>query len=407
MADLDHPHAAAVQLVGRLRSSQSLDEGRAAFNTILQRRPADDQRRPTSTGQFSLVTDGVTGLGSISVFFGLLLAVVGLVLGIACANVAGLLLARSTVRQREIAIRVALGASRWRLVQQLLAESLWLALIGTAVGVVLMFAAMSLVSRVPLPLPLPLELRAPLDLRLFGYALALVVLATILSGLVPALQATRPSLAPALKQDVRRYVHRRWTLRGLLVTGQVAVSIVLVVTSFLFLHNLLRAHGSNPGFDTTRTLVAEIGFVEGRYSAEGRVGMLQGAVDRVEALPGVERAAFSFGVPLAIRGGRTSSAPIWIESEGEKSAFQAAWAENMVSQGYFQTLAIPLLQGRDFTADDVPGSPRVVVVNDAFVRRYLTGRQPLGLRLLLPGAEAADPYRDRRRRRQQQAPHAR
>jgi predicted permease len=334
----------------------------------------------------------VPELGSIATFFAVLLSVGLLVLAIAGANVAGLLLARSSARQRELAIRVALGASRRRLMQQVLAESFWLALAGTAGGLLLTFGAMRAISSLPLPLPLPLEIGTPFDLGLFGCALAVVLLATLFGGLLPAIQATRPSVAPALKQDVRRYVHRRWTLRGLLVIGQVAVSILLVVTSFLFLRNLARAHALDPGFDTTSTLVAQVGFVEHRYTAETRTALLATAVDRVEALPRVERATYALGVPLTIRSGRVSGAPVSIEGEGARSNFDAMWAENMVGPGYFDKLGIALLKGRDFTSADTAGAPRVIVINEAFVRRHLGGREPIGLRLLLPGAASPDAY---------------
>jgi predicted permease len=289
-------------------------------------------------------------------------------------------------------MRLALGAGRGRLVQQLLVESLWLAAIGSGVGLLLMFTAMQAIRRVPLPLPLPLELRVPLDGWLIAYTLGLVVLATLFSGLLPALQATRPALASALKQELAHYLHRRWTLRGLLVTGQVAVSLVLLATALLFLRNLARTQSMDPGFDTTRTLVAQMGLIEGRYTPYARVAMLDAAVDRLEGLPGIERAAFSFGVPLTVRNGRTSGTQVTIDGEGEASAFQTRYAENMVSPGYFQTLGIPMLKGRDFTRQDGPGSGRVVVVNQAFVERHLAPREPLGMRLMLPGATQPDAY---------------
>ena len=313
-------------------------------------------------------------------------------LAIACANVAGLNLARSTVRRREIAVRLALGATRSRLVQQLLVESFWLTLAGTAGGLLLMVAAMQALSRISLPLPLPIELRAPLDFRMGLYTLGLVALSTLFSGLFPALQATRRSLAPALKLEDAHYLHRRWTLRGLLVTGQVAVSMVLLVTSFLFLRNLARAHTASPGFDTVHTLVGQVSFVEGRYTAESRTKLLQSAAARVEALPGFERASFSLGIPLTVRHGRTSGASVWIESEGEARAFHAHWAENMVGPGYLEALGVPLREGREFRISDDARSPKAIIVNEEFVRRHLAGRRPLGLRLMLPGLDKSVPW---------------
>ena len=358
MPDLDNQFAAATQLIGRLRDGQSVEQGRAAVNTFVQSRPRPEGERRPFVSDFSPLTGGALGVGSVGAFFSVLLIVVGLVLAIACANVAGLLLARGTVRRREIAVRLALGASRARLVQQLLVESFWLALAGTAGGVLLMFTAMAAIARMPLPLPIPLELRAPLDLRLLAYAFVIVLLATLFSGLVPALQSTSSSLNPALKQDQRTYLHRRWTLRGLLVMAQVTVSIVLLVASFLFLRNLARTNVMDPGFDVSRSIVAQVSLVEHRYTTETRIAMLRAAVDRVEALPGVERATFALGMPLTIFHGRTSGSLVWVESEGEKKAFQGYWSENMIGPGYFETLGIPLRRGRDFTRnDDASGPP--------------------------------------------------
>jgi len=255
-----------------------------------------------------------------------------------------------------------------------------------------MLVTMALIARVPLPLPLPFELNAPLDWRLFGLTLAMVVVATMGSGALPALQGSRPSLAPALKQVERAYVHRRWTARSLLVIAQVTVSVGLVVTALLFVRNLSLAQTSNPGFDTTQTLVAQVGLVESRYTPERRVAMLEDAVDRVASLPGVERAAFAFGMPLTVRHGRTSGASIGIAGEPPSAAFQAHWAENIVSPGYFETLGIARRQGRDFSVGDTAGTSRVVVVNEAFVERYLAGRAPIGLHVMLPGPGRGDEY---------------
>jgi predicted permease len=385
MPGLDHPHAGAAQLVGRLKPGVGIDRTGAALDTIVQHRHLEDQDRPRRVGAMTRVTDGLPGLGSIWSFFAVLVVVGGLVLGIACANVAGLLLARNTVRQKELALRAALGASRMRVAQQLFIESIWLAVLGTAIGVLSMVFVTAALGKVPLPLPLPMELGVRLDWRLFGLTLSMVVIATLASGMLPALSGSRLTLSPALKQSERAYVHRRWTLRGLLVVGQVTVSVGLVVTALLFVRNLALARTSSPGFDIRQTIVAQLGLVESRYTPEARVALLQQAVEGIEALPGVERAAFAFGMPLSVRNGRTSGARLTIAGEPATSAFQASWAENYVSPGYFDAIGIARRQGRDFSETDTAGTPPVAVVNETFARRYLSGRTPIGLHVMLPG----------------------
>jgi predicted permease len=392
MPNLHEPRHATVELVGRLRDGQTLMQGRGALSAAAKSAGSlFNTARTTADAQFYPVggSQKISEVDSAGAFFGVLLIAVCLILAIACANVAGLLLARSTVRRREIAVRVALGASRARLVQQLMTEGLWLAVLGTIGGLLLMFVLMDLIARVQLPVPMPIELHTGLDSRLLLYSVALLVLTTVLSGLAPALQATRPSLVPALKQDEPRYSHRRWTLRGLLVVGQVAVALVLLLAALLFVRNLTRAEGADPGFDTTHTLVAQISFVEGRYTRETRAAFVQNAVERLTALPGIDRATFAHGVPLAIRSGMTTGASLRIAEGGEP--FHERYEVNLVGPDYFSTLGIRLLKGREFLPTDRSGSPVVVVVNEEFARRHFAGGDPIGRHLMLPGPEDA-PY---------------
>ncbi len=388
MPDLDEPNAAAVMLVGRLHQGQSVTAGRAALATVGQRVGAlNGDKRFGTPSKFAPISGLAGEFATVGAFFGVLLVAAGLTLAIACANVAGLLLSRSTVRRREIAIRVALGASRGRLVQQLLTEGLWLAAFGTAGCLLLMSLLMMGIKRITLPVPMPIELHGAVDTRLLVYSGILMLMTTLLSGLTPALQATRPSLVPALKQEEPRYGYRRWTLRGLLVMGQVAVALVLLVTALLFLRNLTRAQAANPGFDTTRTMVAQVSFVEGRYTAESRAAFLETAVARLRAVPAVDRASYARGVPLTIRSGMTTGADLRIS--GKDQAFPARYEVNLVGPDYFATMGIPLTRGREFRLTDRTGAPVAVIANEEFVRRYLSGADPVGQHVMLPGAEGA------------------
>jgi predicted permease len=385
MPDLNSLRGAAVQLIGRLRDGQSLGEGRAALAAAASSLSLTYGEKYFGVVSHFAQVGSVAQIGDFataSAFFGLLLVAVGLVLAIACANVAGLLLSRATVRRREIAIRVAIGASRARLVQQLLTEGLWLAFFGTICGFLLMVLMMRLLARIPLPFPFPFELHVPFDARMLAYSVILLLVTTVLSALMPALHATKPTLVPALKQEDARHGHRRWTMRGVLVVGQVGVALVLLVTALLFLRNLARAQYMDPGFETARTLVAQVSFVEGRHSRESRAALLQTAVERLRSLPGVERASYSSGVPLTMRSGMTTGADLKIAGKGDP--FASRYEVNLVGPDYFATMGIPLIKGREFSSTDQTGAPVVAIINEEFVRRYLPGMDPIGQTLLLP-----------------------
>jgi predicted permease len=376
-----------VQLIGRLAPGQTVAEGRAAVTGVAQALSARYGDR-----EFRVITDfslagGVSQTEEfrlVSAFFLVLLVVSGLVLAIACANVAGLLLARGTTRRREMALRIALGAGRARLVQQLLTEGLILAVLGTAAGVGITLLAGRLFGSLSLPLPVPLELHLAFDRRLAALAAGMVAAATLLCGLAPALQATRPAMMPALKLEEPYYAHRRFTLRSVLVVGQVAISLVLLVTAAIFVRNLSMAHSLSPGFDVDRLLAAQVTFVEGRQGTAATPA-IAGIVDRIRALPAVDGAAFAEGVPLTIRAGSRIETDTRIDDL--QGPVRVAYDANVVGPGYFSSMGIRLLRGRDFTLADRSGAPRVAVVNEEFVRRYL-GDDPLGRRLDLEGTQA-------------------
>jgi putative ABC transport system permease protein len=391
MPDFDATgNAAGLQLVGRLRQGQSVAAGRAAMAAAGKRLElaGPGTRKFGEIWLFAPVgsTEQFGNLATVGAFFAVLLVVAGLILAIACANVAGLLLARATARGREMAVRVALGASRARLVQQLLAEGFWIALLGT-VGLLLMVLLISLIARVPLPLPLPLEIRPRFDARLVSYSLALVLVATFLGALAPALQATRRSQVPGLKQQELHVAGRRWTMRNLLVVGQVAVALVLLVTGLLFVRNLARAQDLDPGFDTAHTLVAQVGFVHGKYTPATGTDWLEGAVERVRGLPGVAAASYAFGAPLTLRSGMTTGYKLIID--GAPDGVQAEYQNNFVGPGYFSTMGIAFVKGREFHATDRRGAPPVIAVNEEFARRYIPNRDPIGASIRLPGPTEA------------------
>lgn len=380
--NLDSPRAGHLQLIGRLYTDQSHDAADAAMRVVSERVGAElgdaDHIRLRYLGPvrgFELMRE----FKEVAAFFGVLLIVTALILTIACANVAGLLLARSTVRRREIAMRLALGATRGRVVQQLLTEGLVMSLAGIAAALGLTAVASRLMPFVQLPLPVPLEFHLTFDARLMWLAVLLVVASTLLCALAPALQATRPSVMPAIRHESPSYLHRRFTIRNLLVVGQVAVSALLLVMTILFLRNLGLAHRMSPEFDAHRALVAQVTFVEGRQGTRAAPAVTA-IVDRVAAMPGIEAASFSSELPLSLYSSTTGTQ---MRFEGQEQPRRVDYSSFAIGPDFFKTLGVPLMRGRDFTASDRFGAPLVVIVNEEFIRRYFDGRDGLGLHIYI------------------------
>jgi predicted permease len=385
-------------MVGRLKPNVQPEQAGAALAVVSKQL---EQTYPdTNTGRVVTLARAGEGdpeaRGSLVSVAGLLLSVVGIVLLIACANVANLLLARASARRKEMALRLALGASRWRVVRQLLTESLLLALIGGAAGLTLALWAIDLMKAAPPPAgALPIAPAFTVDVWVLGFTLALSALTGVLFGLAPALQASRPDLVPALKDEtVSLDRGRRFSLRGLLVVAQVALSLVLLVGAGLFLRSVRHARAIDPGFDAERILVAQLNINLLRYTrAQGREFYRQ-VVERVGALPGVESVSLARNVALT---GSASTRGLLIEGQagegndlrnegGALSASNNTVGVNVVGSKYLKTLGVPLVRGRDFAAADTEESPRVVVVNEAFAARHFEGQDPLGKRLSFEGA---------------------
>jgi predicted permease len=306
------------------------------------------------------------------VFIGVLFVVVGLVLLIACANVASLLLARGASRGREIAIRLALGATRFRLIRTLLAESLLLSFLSSGFALLLSLWLTALVSAVSLPgFPMPIELQLNPDFRVLLYAVAAALMTAVLCGLAPAWQSTRPSLTAGLKLEERNMAHRRFTLRNALVVGQVAVSLALLITSFLFLRSLMRIGSVDPGFNVDHLLTAKIRLDRARYTEQQQSQFYKRALERVEALPSVQSGSLASIVPLV---GDHIGGDVEIEAGQNRLPVTV----NNVGPRYFETMAIPLLQGREFSPAD---GATAAIVNATFAKRYLAGKNPLGARV--------------------------
>ena len=331
----------------------------------------------------------------------LLMAVVGAVLLLACANVANLLLSKAAARRREIAVRLAIGASRFRLVRQLVTESVLLAAIGGALGLLLAYwATAALAGAVPQG-ALPIAVRVAIDSRVLLFTGALALLAGLAFGLAPGLVVTRAGLVAALKDEsfVPDARGRRFNLRSVLVVSQLALSVMLLVTAGLFLRNLRELQAVRPGFDVERLLQAQLPINLLRYTQVQGQAFYRDAVARVESLPGVESAAVA-RVQLLAGGGRVSSlhvegregSPDRFQSEGSNVA-QArldAVNSNVIGPGYFRTLGIALLAGRDFEPTDTEQAPVVAVANESFWRLHFPDRQVsgvLGQRVSVNGPE--------------------
>jgi putative ABC transport system permease protein len=308
----------------------------------------------------------------------LLLGLSALVLLIACANLANLLLARASAREREVAVRIALGASRARLIRQLLCESALLALAGAVCGGLLASAlSQALIAFVSTP-DNPVFLDMPTDWRVLAFAAALAVLTTVLFGLAPALRAGNASPGSVLKTGGRGMTAGRehFRLQRILVASQVALSVVLLAGALLFARSLQNLMTRNPGFQQNGVLVANLDASPLKLSLEQGPSFEQTLLERIRALPGVAAAAISERSPVG-----DSSSNDWVLDAKGNHPNGASW-EDYVSPGYFNTMGIPVIAGRDFNSTDNATSPKVAVVNQTFVKKFLGGAtHPIGMQI--------------------------
>ena len=327
-------------------------------------------------------------LGGLPVFefFSMLLFVVGLVLLLACVNIASLLLARGAHRNREFAIRLALGASRERLLQQLFTENLLVPLAGAVFGLLLNYWVGSYLNRMEFPvLSLPIRFNVSLDGNLLLYGFFLAVLSAVLSGLFPAWQSTRLNLQLGLKHSEAAFVNRRFTLRNSLVVAQVGFSFILLITAFLFLQSMLKMSATNPGFDVDHIMVADIQLVDGRYNPQQFAVFLDQLVDRASTIPGIQAVSYAGFAPLSRNDWDTD-----MRMQGALPTDVFRVHTQSVSVGYFQMMNIPLLRGRDFTPADKAGAPRAIIINQTFAARHFPGQDPIG-RALFAGTKGVTP----------------
>jgi predicted permease len=384
-----------VYVVGRLKAGVTPEQAAlslsAMFTSLDREGQPTSQERRISTFP---VTDGVPGQrAQVVPVATLLMSTVGVVLLIACANVANLLLSRAAARRREVALRLALGASRWRLIRQFLTESVLLATVGGAGGVALAYGIAALFRAMPPPAgALPMALDFTIDARTLGFTLLLSVLTGIVFGLAPAIRASKPSLVPALKDDafVPDERSRRVNLRKALVVVEVALSLILLVAAGLFVRSLRQTQAVDTGYAVDRLINAPLNVNLLRYTTAQGQEFYRRVVEQSARIPGVESAAVARVAVFG--GGRVSSLTV----EGRSSAsdiFQSTGGgivagdnrdrvnSNVIGPGYFRTMGLSLLRGREFADSDTPQAPRVVIVNQAFVAAHLPDAEPLGHRI--------------------------
>lgn len=388
----NEPAGVWLMAVGRLAPNAGLDQAQAELAAISARLARDYPNAYEGKGiaveRASLFPGDMQA--AIGGFLALLLAVAGLVLVIASTNVAGMLLARAAARRREIAVRLALGASRAQLVGQLVVECLLLFGAAGAAGLVLAhWMVRGLLTLLP-RLPVPVALDPRLDWRVLAFALVLALVTGLLSGLVPALQSTRPDLVPALKAGSGGSGTGRLRLRSGLLVTQIAFSMVLLMVAGLFARTLEHARGIDPGFDPQGVAVTALDFGTANYSETRGRQAAAAILGQVRALPGVRDAALSVMLPLG--GGGLGLGPIVVPgrepADPREGGPDADW--DVVSPGYFATLGIPLVRGRDFSEADRAGVGDVAIVNQASAAVLFPGEDPVGRTVINEGRTPAE-----------------
>ena len=387
---LDQPDFHWLNVMGRLKPGVSREQARADLEVIHRQVLADIPMKGWSPAEQKdllsthlEVRSAASGLpfGLPKVFSGalsILMGIVGLVLLIACANVANLLLGRATVRQKEIAVRVAIGAGRFRLIRQLLTESVVLAIAAGALGLLCAYwASAGIVALMSIGQdPISLNLRP--DPRVLGFTGAIALLTTVLFGLAPALRGTRLDLTPALKESAGSQGSRKSRL-GLgkgLVVAQVALSLLLLFGAGLFLRTFLNLRTLDPGFDRKGVLLFDLDPTKSGYKGAAVARLYEKLLQHFNAIPGVRSASLSNMEPITGGGGWDNS--VWAEGYTPRPDENLTVYLNSVGPRYFETLRNPLLLGRDFSPRDTEASPKVAIINQTMAHYFFGNSNPIG-----------------------------
>jgi predicted permease len=377
--------------LARLKPGVTIRQARAEMTEIARRIAAAHPDTHTDVG---IVLGPVRDIwvAEASTVVWLLLGAVSFVLAIACANVVNLLLARALSRRKEFAVRTALGASHWRILRQLLAESLLLSLAAALVGLWLSIWGVDAVV-VCVPTEIPFWMRFTVDGRVLAFTLAAALVTGVLLGLAPAWGAAQPDLNETLKESARSATGSRTLLRlrTALVVAEVALAVVLLSGAGLAITSLLRVQRVNPGFNPEQVMVFDLALPPQKYPDANRQVTFYGRLrERLAAVPGVKASAGISHLPLS---GRNWGSAYTIEGqEATRSADVQIGNTRVITPGYFRTLEVPLLAGRDFTDADTAGSPDVIIIDATLARRFFANRDPLGQRIKFGGPDSTAPW---------------
>jgi putative ABC transport system permease protein len=387
-----HRGSSNLKVTARLRPGVTRQEAEAALNVVHRQLEASypqvegSGRKPRPRVELAPVgaypSKMLVGLLGVAA---LLIGIVGSVLLIACANVAGMLLARATVRHREMAVRLAVGASRGRLIRQLLTESSLLFLTAGTFGVLLAIWLTQLIAAIPVPVAIPFALEVQVDWRVLGFTLVLALATGIVFGLAPALQASRTDLQSALKDSTSALGLKRSRVRQAFVVGQMTLSLVLLIGAGLFTRALTYGQSVYPGREPETVMTATLDPRVLGYTVPQARELYRQLTDNIAALPGV--AGVSGTRELSIGGGFARTGVFVEDAPGLGSV---ATETSTIAPRYFETLDVRLVAGRDFTAADREGAPTVVIINEAMARRYWPDASPVGKRVRFDENEWAE-----------------
>lgn len=378
--DLDERRDFNYFVTGRLKHGVTMPQAEAALNSVAGQL-ANEYPEANQGLKIRLSPPGLFGnflRGAIRTFAAVLMIVSGLVLLIACVNLASLMLARASDRRKDTAVRLAIGASRGHLIRQLLTESLVLSLAGGAAGLLLAEWLVDLFCAWRPPVDVPIIPALHVDLRVMLFAAAASILTGVLFGLAPALQAGRVALAPALKNEVVAERLRRFQMRDVLIAAQVALSVLLLAGSVLVVRSLQRALSVPLGFEPRQAALVEFDLgLQGYDETHGR-DFQRRLIDRVKTLPGIQSVALVDSLALTLN---WNNSGIIVEGKPVPRASEITLAAMYrVTPGYFRTAQTRMISGRDFDAADKRGARRVAIVNETFVRMFLPGENPIGKR---------------------------